>query len=134
MRETIGPYQIEAPIGAGGMGQVFAARHVELGRPVALKLLPPNPRDERYLARFMQEMKLASRLSHPNLIRIYDGGIIETTPFIAMELVSGESLQEVVSRGRPLPWRLASAIVRDVAGALALLHEHGIIHRDLKPS
>ncbi|MGH9391656.1 MAG: protein kinase domain-containing protein [Vicinamibacteria bacterium] len=95
----LGPYEILAPLGAGGMGEVYRARDVRLGREVALKVLPEELSRERdRLARFEQEARSASALSHPNIVTIHDIGELDGTPFIAMELVEGKTLRETRKR------------------------------------
>jgi len=130
----LGPYEIVAALGAGGMGEVYRARDSRLKRDVAVKVLPAdvagNP--ER-LGRFERESHLLAALNHPNIASIY--GVEENAGTIAlvMELVEGESLAEKIARG-PLPVEEAIAVARPVAEALEYAHERGIVHRDLKPA
>ncbi len=128
-----GPYEILAPLGAGGMGEVYQARDPRLGREVALKVLPEEvSRDPDRLLRFEQEARAASALNHPNIITIYEIGRVDSTSFIAMELVDGKTLRELVVSG-PLPVRRILSIGAQAAEGLAKAHAAGIVHRDLKP-
>ncbi len=96
----LGPYEVVAPLGAGGMGEVYRARDVRLDRTVAVKILPAELAvDERYRQRFEREARAASALSHPHIAHVYDVGEQDGTHFIAMEYVEGENLRELVSRG-----------------------------------
>jgi TolB-like protein len=129
----LGPYEILAPIGAGGMGEVYRARDARLGRDVALKVLPPELAvDQDRLRRFEREARAASALNHPNVVTIHDVGTERGTPWLAMELVDGRSLRALLSGGA-LPLPTLVSIAAQVAEALARAHEAGIVHRDLKP-
>jgi dipeptidyl aminopeptidase/acylaminoacyl peptidase len=129
----LGPYEILAPLGAGGMGEVFRARDTRLGREVALKVLPEAlARDRERLSRFEQEARAASALNHPNIVTIHDIGSEGETAFIAMELVDGKTLRELEVAG-PLPVRRLLNGAAQVAEGLAKAHAAGIVHRDLKP-
>jgi eukaryotic-like serine/threonine-protein kinase len=129
----IGPYEILAALGAGGMGEVYRARDPKLGRDVALKVLPEGlALDGDRLSRFEQEARSASALNHPNIITIYEIGQAGQVSYIAMELVDGKTLREI-SAFDPLPVRRAIAIAVQVAEGLAKAHSAGIVHRDLKP-
>src|SRR5262245_9280892 len=126
-------YEILAPIGAGGMGEVYRARDTKLGRDVAFKVLPDAvATDPEYLIRFQREGKLLASLNHPNIAQIY--GIVESnrTRGIVMELVAGETLQSRLKRGR-ISIDNALSFAKQIAGAAEAAHERGIIHRDLKP-
>jgi len=130
---TFGPYTIIGPLGAGGMGAVYRVRDPKLGRELAVKVLPDEfALDRDRLARFEQEARSASLLNHPNVITIFEVGQVGTTPYIAMEIVEGSSLREVLSAGA-LPVRKTAAIASQIADALAAAHEKGVVHRDLKP-
>jgi eukaryotic-like serine/threonine-protein kinase len=130
----IGPYQIQSPLGEGGMGVVYRALDTELQREVALKLLPNHfATDNDRLARFQREAQLLASLNHPAIAQIY--GLEGTGPShcIVMELVEGETLQERLKRG-PIPLEEALPIAKQIAEALEAAHEKGITHRDLKPA
>ncbi|MBZ5556450.1 MAG: serine/threonine protein kinase, partial [Acidobacteriia bacterium] len=140
---TLGGYEIIAPLGAGGMGEVYRARDTKLGRDVAIKVLPDLfVNDPERVARFQREAQALAALNHPNIAAIY--GLEETgaTRFLAMELVDGESLAERIGgtgpgrqgSPRPVPLDDALAIARQIAGALQAAHDKGIVHRDLKPA
>jgi serine/threonine protein kinase len=128
-------YHIVAKLGQGGMGTVYLAEHVRMGRRCAVKVM--NPRllhDPDSVSRFSREAANASRITHPNVAAIYDfGETSDDIVYLAMEFVEGESLAATLGRERELPERRAIEIGRQVAGALGAAHELGIVHRDLKP-
>jgi eukaryotic-like serine/threonine-protein kinase len=129
----LGPYEILAPLGRGGMGEVYRARDPRLGREVAIKALTAEfARDPERLARFRREAQTLAALNHPNIATIY--GIEEAgdAPHLVLELVAGETLGERLERG-PLPPRDALAVAIQVARAVEAAHERGVVHRDLKP-
>src|SRR5688572_11764639 len=127
-------YEIEGLLGAGGMGYVYRARHVHLGRLVALKLVRPGRRmGERDVARFQREATILGSIDDPHVVRVYDYGVHEGTPFLAMELLEGRSLHELVS-GPPLAPARAMSIAEQILAGLAAVHRAGIVHRDIKPS
>ena len=132
--QSLGRYVIESKLGEGGMGIVFKARDAQLGRSVAIKILPPDSvADPEKKRRFVQEAKAASALNHPHIVTIHDIGSDGGTDFIVMELLGGTTLaQALPAHGLPLRQALAYAI--EIADALARAHEAGIIHRDLKPA
>ncbi len=130
----LGPYEILAPIGARGMGEVYRAADTKLGREVAIKVLPAEmAQDAERLARFKREAQLLAALNHPGIAAIHGldeaGGLL----FLVLELVEGEDLAERLKRG-PLPLDEAIAIARQVAEALEERPREGIVHRDLKPA
>lgn len=130
----IGPYSIHQQLGSGGMGEVYLAQDVRLGRKVALKLLDPHlVSDTKTRARFFREARLASSLDHPNICTIHEVGEAEGRPFIAMQFVEGQTLRQVIG-GRPLALDALLSIGLQVADALATAHARGIIHRDIKPA
>jgi predicted ATPase/serine/threonine protein kinase len=130
---NLGPYQIEKLLGAGGMGEVYRARDARLGRIVAIKILTVEfSADSDRLDRFQREARSASALNHPNIVTIHDLGHDGSTHYIAMELIEGKTLRELLAAG-PLPVRKAIEIAAQVAEGLAKAHEAGIAHRDLKP-
>jgi serine/threonine protein kinase/Tol biopolymer transport system component len=129
----LGPYEIVAAIGAGGMGEVYRARDPRLGRDVAIKVLPAAfSADPDRLARFEQEARAAAALNHANILAVYDIGTHEGAPYIVSELLEGASLRERLAAGA-LPARKAIEYAVQIAHGLAAAHEKGIVHRDLKP-
>lgn len=129
----LGPYRILAPLGAGGMGEVYRARDAKLDRDVALKVLPEAfALDPDRLRRFEREARMLSALDHPNILAIHDLGNDGGTPFLVMELLEGETLRQRL-QGQPLPGRKVADIALQVAMGLSAAHERGILHRDLKP-
>jgi Tol biopolymer transport system component len=130
---AVGPYEIVAPIGAGGMGEVYRARDPRIGRDVALKVLPGAATGEpERLRRFEQEARSAGALNHPNVLAVYDVGSHDGVPYIVSELLAGETLRSRIG-GTPLPMRKALDYAVQIAHGLAGAHEKGIVHRDLKP-
>ena len=126
-------YEILAPIGKGGMGEVYKARDHKLGRDVAIKVLPHEmASDSSRLRRFEQEARAASALNHPNMVTIYEIGEHEGVPYIAMELVHGRTLREILEDG-PLPNDQLMRYATQMAEGLAKAHQAGIVHRDFKP-
>ncbi|HET7498798.1 MAG TPA: serine/threonine-protein kinase [Candidatus Eisenbacteria bacterium] len=129
----LGPYEIVAPLGAGGMGEVYRARDPRLGREVAVKVLPPAfARDRERLQRFEHEARAAGALNHPGITAIFDLGTQDGIPFLVSELLEGESLRTVLANG-PLPPARVADLGIQAAQALAAAHAKGIVHRDLKP-
>ena len=129
-----GRYEVERPLGHGAMAVVDLARDLRLDRRIALKRLAENlSRDDELRARFLREARLAARLAHPNVVRIYDVGEEDERPFIAMEYVDGETLAERVGRRGPLPADEVAALGIQICRALAAAHEAGLVHRDVKP-
>ena len=130
---VLGRYEILSVLGAGGMGEVFRARDVRLGREVALKVLPDElARDADRRARFLREAQSASALNHPNILTIYEIGEADGHHYLATELVEGRTLRAMLDDG-PLSIHDAVAIAAQVAAALAAAHDAGIVHRDVKP-
>ncbi len=128
----LGPYEILAPLGAGGMGEVYRARDTRLGRDVAVKVVHPRlAADPERLSRFEKEARAAAQLDHPNILVVHDVGTHEGSPFIVSELLQGESLREKL--GTPLPPKKAVDYAIQIAHGLAAAHEKGIVHRDIKP-
>src|SRR5262245_36457297 len=129
----LGPYEALSPLGAGGMGEVWRARDTRLAREVAVKVLPGEfAADAGRLKRFEKEARAASALNHPNIVTIYDIGSSDSLSFIAMELVAGKTLRELLFTG-PMPVKRLRQIAAQIAEGLAKAHEAGIVHRDLKP-
>src|SRR6202171_1080541 len=130
-----GCYEINAPIGAGGMGEVYQAHDTKLGRDVAIKVLPEAfAHDPERLSRFQREAKMLAALNHPNIATIYGLEQSSGTSLLVMELVPGETLAERIKRDGPVPIEEALAIAKQIAEALEAAPEEGIIHRDLKPA
>ncbi|HEY3202505.1 MAG TPA: serine/threonine-protein kinase [Thermoanaerobaculia bacterium] len=131
--ERLGPYEILAPLGAGGMGEVYRARDGRLGRDVAIKVLPSElSADASRLRRFEKEARAASALNHPSIVTIYEVGAEGGVSYIAMELVAGRTLRELLLGG-PLALKRLLQIATPFAEGLAAAHDAGIVHRDLKP-
>src|SRR5437867_13036023 len=158
----LGPYEILAPLGAGGMGEVYRARDTRLGREVAIKVLPEAfSKDPDRLRRFEQEARAASQLNHPNIVTVHDFGTHGGAPYVVQELLEGETLREKLRLGRPAsstakvpraaltPAQVSTPAVQGAAATLApkkaidygiqitraltAAHEKGIVHRYLKP-
>jgi serine/threonine-protein kinase len=130
---TVGPYEIVAPIGSGGMGEVYRARDKRLDREVAIKILSPALASRAdHVRRFEQEARAASSLNHPNIVTIYDVGFEGDLAYIAMELIQGQDLRAMASKA-PVTLNQAIRIISKVADGLAAAHDRGIVHRDLKP-
>src|SRR5215471_17840876 len=131
--EKLGPYEIVAQIGAGGMGEVYQAKDPRLGRDVAIKVLPATmSQDVDRLRRFEQEAKAAGVLNHPNITAVYDIGSHEGAPYVVQELLEGETLRAELAAGR-FSARKAIDYALQIAQGLGAAHEKGIVHRDLKP-
>src|SRR5262249_20131732 len=129
----LGPYEILAPLGAGGMGEVYRARDWKLKRDVAVKVLPQAlSQDPDGLARFEREALAVAALSHPNILSIFDFGTQEGTAYAVMELLEGETLRGKLDSG-PIPQRQAVDYALQITKGLSAAHEKGIVHRDLKP-
>jgi serine/threonine protein kinase/Tol biopolymer transport system component len=130
---SVGRYRILAPLGAGGMGEVYRASDPSLGREVALKVLRSKATSgSPEWKRFEREARAASVLSHANVVSIFDFGTHEDSPYLVSEFVRGETLREVLKRG-PMPLRTALDIAVQIADALADAHQSGVVHRDIKP-
>ncbi len=126
-------FEVLGPLGAGGMGTVYRARDSKLGRDVAIKILQDDLSHNReYLHRFQREARAASALNHPNIVTIFEINEHDGAPFIAMELIEGTSLRELLKKG-PLPVRKLLDVATQITDGLAAAHERGIVHRDLKP-
>jgi serine/threonine-protein kinase len=130
----IGPYEVVALLGEGGMGKVWRAHHTSLKRDDALKVLPEAfASDPERLARFQREAQILASLNHPNIAHVYGLEESDGTKALVMELVEGPTLADRIAQG-PIPLDDALPIARQVAEALEAAHEQGIIHRDLKPA
>jgi serine/threonine protein kinase len=129
----LGAYTILGPLGAGGMGEVYRAIEGEAGRDVAIKVLPAEyANDSVALGRFKREAKALNRITHPNVLTIYDYGVESGIVYAATELLEGETLRERLRLG-PFHWREALRLAGDIAAGLVAIHASGVIHRDLKP-
>src|SRR5512144_924553 len=132
---SLGRYIIHAELGRGGFATVYRATDTTLERDVALKVLKPGWTDDaKAVERFMREAKQASRLKHPNIVTIYDVGQAEGRLFIAMELVRGRSLQQIIAEDGAQPWTRVLATLDQSAAALDYAHAEGLVHRDIKPA
>ncbi len=131
---TLGGYQLEEVVGKGGMGIVYRARQLSLNRIVALKMIRASQaEDAEFLQRFHVEAQIAASLKHPGIVQVYDVGSEDGHHFFSMELVTGESLAEIVARN-PLSNRRAAEIALQISTAIDFAHSHDLIHRDLKPA
>ena len=131
----IAGFRLEGLLGRGGMGTVYQARDIRLGRSVALKLLAPElAENERFRARFLRESQLAASLDHPNVIPIYAAGEADGQLYLAMRYVQGVDLRQLLAREGPLSPERALALVEQTAAALDAAHERGLVHRDVKPA
>jgi len=129
----LGPYEIQSPLGAGGMGEVYRARDTRLDRDVAIKVLPGSfAGDTERLRRFEQEARAVAALNHPNILGVYDIGQHQGSPYMVCELLEGETLREKIQLG-PMPQRRALEYASQIVEGLAAAHDKGVVHRDLKP-
>jgi serine/threonine-protein kinase len=132
---SLGPFELEQKIGAGGMGFVYRAKYVKTGQIVALKILPSGMAgNDKAAARFDRELSILKQLRHPNIIRCFGGGVKDNQRFYAMELVEGGSLAKLIKQRGKLSWEETVEYGIQICGALQHAHDNGIIHRDLKPA
>src|ERR1051325_2542515 len=129
--ERLGPYEILARIGAGGMGEVYRARDPRLGRDVAIKILLESIASRSGWERFEREARAASALNHPNICAVYDVGEANGRPFLVMELLEGQTLRDYIGK-EPVPPKTAMALAFQIADALEAAHAKGILHRHIK--
>ncbi|MGA3052981.1 MAG: serine/threonine-protein kinase [Candidatus Korobacteraceae bacterium] len=127
-------YRIVALLGKGGMGEVYRADDLSLGQPVALKFLPEFARSDETLERFRHEVRIARRISHPNVCRVFDIGQTDDLIFFTMEYIDGEDLASLLRRIGRLPGDKAAEIARKICAGVAAAHDKGVLHRDLKPA
>jgi len=131
--QQLGSYEVVAPLGAGGMGEVYRAKDIRLDREVAIKVLPASlSRDPERVARFQREAKVLASFNHPHIAGIYGFEEVDGEAFLIMELAEGETLAQILRRG-PIPVEEAMRFAKQIAEALEAAHDKGIIHRDLKP-
>ncbi|HUY90974.1 MAG TPA: serine/threonine-protein kinase [Pirellulales bacterium] len=134
-QRRLGPFVLEEKLGAGGMGEVYRATHVETRRVVALKVLSAKAAgSKRIVARFARELEILKALKHPHIVRCYGGGRHENEAYLVMDLVSGGSLGSLVRRRGRLPWETVIEYGLQICDGLAYAHEWGIVHRDLTPA
>jgi len=134
MPEQIGKYHVLERIGRGGMGTVFKAHDPILDRPVALKVISPEIEvTDELRARFFREAQACARLSHPNIVTIYDMGEQDGRLFIVMELLDGEELRRLIAQSKPLALEDKLSVIAQICDGLHYAHEKGIVHRDVKP-
>src|SRR5581483_8084627 len=136
---TLGPYRILRELGRGALGVVHEAEDPRLGRRVALKVLAPATLGDPRLERFRREVQAQARVSHPNVVQVFEAGFAPLdgergTPFIVLELVSGESLKERIQRSGRLDAAAALRLAADMALGVQAVHDAGLVHRDLKPA
>ena len=131
--KVLAQYEIVAPLGSGGMGEVYRAKDLRLGRDVAVKVMAKHiAADPEMRRRFEIEARSVASLSHPSILSIHELAVVDDVPMAVMELLEGENLRSRIRRGA-LPWRDAARIAATVAEGLAAAHSRGIVHRDLKP-
>src|SRR5215510_3880027 len=127
-------FRLVRQLGRGGMGSVWAADHLALSSQVAVKIIDPAiARNQEALARFLREAQAAAALRSPHVVQTFDYGVQDGVPFIAMQLLEGESLAHRIERAGPIPLPETAKIMTQVGRAIARAHEAGIVHRDLKP-
>jgi uncharacterized RDD family membrane protein YckC len=131
---AIGRYIVDRRLGSGGMGVVYAAREVDEGRPVAIKVLANGLNDERDRARFLREGRTAAAIDHPNVVYVYNTEELDGRQAIVMELVTGGTLEDRVAAHGPLPWQDAVSATLEIVAGLEAAEQQGILHRDIKPA
>ena len=129
-----GKYKIESLLGEGGMARVYKATHLEIEKPVVIKLMHSHlPSKGTAVKRFELEIKVTAKLNHPNLVSVFDGGVMNGNPYLVMEYIRGESLREFISNRGQLPFNQCIAIASQICAGLQEAHNEGVVHRDLKP-
>lgn len=132
--KSLGRYRILSQLGKGGMAVVYEALDTTLDRRVAIKFIQPGKEQlDIFLARFKREARALARLSHPNIVKIFDSGEYEDSPYLVMDYIQGGTLKELM-KGKPIPWKKSVQIIIQLAMALDMAHKEGILHRDIKPS
>jgi serine/threonine-protein kinase len=132
--KVVGNYRVESKLGEGGQSQVYLARHMGLDKKMAMKLLPISSRTtQAEKERFIREARIVARLTHPNVVQVFDVGEDKRHLYLAMEYVEGETLEDIMTVRKILPVPEATGIVYEVAQALKAAYAEGIIHRDIKP-
>src|SRR3954447_10224221 len=132
---TVAGYRLDRPIGRGGMGIVYQAQELELGRRVAVKVIAPEfANDDGFRRRFVAEARIAAAIEHPGVLPIYRAAEANGVLLLAMRLVAGDDLATIVRRAGPLAPQRAARIVAQVAGALDAAHARRLVHRDVKPA
>jgi serine/threonine protein kinase len=129
----LGPYEIAAPLGVGGMGEVYRARDIRHDRPVAVKVLSQKTPLPGGAERFFREIRIAAHLTHPHILPLIDSSESDGLLFFVMPYIEGETLRQRMARSGELPIRESIRVLRDVTDALAYAHARGVIHRDIKP-
>src|SRR5262245_22658188 len=133
--QQIGPFAIEKELGSGAMGTVYRARHMKKGVRVAIKIMMPGlGSSANAQARFKRESDILKQLEHPNIVRFLGSGLINKSPFYAMEYIEGESLDHLLIRRGRMTWEEVVTLGKQLCAGLQHAHQAGIIHRDLKPS
>ena len=130
--KKLGGYELRDVLGEGGMGVVYRGHDLTLDRPAAIKVIRPQTLSDDGKQRFLREARACSKINHPNIITVYAAGEEHGTPYMAMELIDGRTLKDLILEG-PIPWREATRWIVQLLGALQRLHAEGIVHRDLKP-
>ena len=134
IQSTLGSaFRVERELGGGGMSRVFVASDVALGRPIVVKVLPPDALAQVSIERFKREIRVAARLQHPHIVPLLSAGDADGIPYYTMPFVQGDTLRERLATHRALPPNEAVHVLRDVASALAYAHSEGVVHRDIKP-
>jgi serine/threonine protein kinase len=131
-RRELGGYELREVLGEGGMGTVYRAQDLTLDRPAAVKVIRAKSLSREGKERFLREARACSRINHPNIITVYAAGEEDGEPYMAMELIDGETLRDVINKG-PIDWRTSTRWIIALLDALQRLHAEGIVHRDLKP-